>query len=136
MEDKILTPEQRQSFEKLLEKEEGGYDKSQKMWGWAYHVTVVGSIVSSAIAAIIPQLVGFTDSATQKNLTSILAGLTAALISLSTTVGFGRKWQACRLSKVKIVNLRNELRGREATEGDIKRLNQINEEHNAAITST
>lgn len=136
MEDNILTPEQRQSFEERLKIQDSFYRRNRKLWGLAHHGTVVVSIVSSAIAAVLPQLVDFTNSATQKNLTSILAGLTTILISLSTTVGFGKKWRACRLSNSKTRKLRNELIGREATEADIHRLNQIDEENNIEITST
>ena len=136
MEDKILTPEQRKRFEERLNIQDSFYRRNRKLWGLAYHVTVAVSVVSSAIAAVIPQLVDFTNSATQKNLTSILAGLTTILISLSTTVGFGKKWRACRISNSKTRKLRNELIGREATVADIDRLNQIDEEYNTTITST
>lgn len=104
--------------------------------GLAYSSTLLVSIVASAAAAVIPRLQGFSDPIYPKNLTSILAGLAAVLISLSTAGGFGKRWRACRLSRSKVRELKNEHIGRDATRGDIDRLNQIDEEHNAAITST
>jgi hypothetical protein len=135
MEDKILNPEQREKFEARIERQDRWYARGQRLWGLAHYLALFVSIISSGMAALIPQLQGF-NSDFQKNLTSILAGMAAVLISLSTAGGFGKKWRANRLSKSMIRKLRNELIGRASTAADIDRLNQIDEEHNTTITST
>ena len=129
----VLTPEQTQKFESRLNERSEWYGKGRRQWSFAHHSTLYISVISSAAAAIIPQLQGFTNEALQKNLTSILAGLAAVLISLGTAGNFGRKWRANRISKGKAEQLEGELIGRAPTSADINRLGQIELDHDKAL---
>ena len=91
------------------------------------------SIVSSAAAAVVPQLQGL-ESASQKNLASVLAAIGALVLTLDTTAGFGQRWRVCRLSESKTKELSFLLIEREPTKGDVQRLIQIEREHAETIT--
>lgn len=129
----VLTSEGKQKFEARLNERSEWFGKGRRQWSFAHHSTLYISIISSAAAAIIPQLQGFSNEALQKNLTSILAGLAALLISLGTSGGFGRKWRANRISKGKTEQLKGELIAREPTSADLDRLNQIELDHDIML---
>jgi hypothetical protein len=132
VEGKGLTNQQAERFAATIQERINWYLRGRRLWSFAHYSTLFVAGISSAVAAIIPQLQGFND-VYQKDLASILAGLAALLIALNTTGGFGRKWQANRSSSSKISRLQNELIARDPTTADIDRLNQIEDEHSGAI---
>ena len=133
MDGTVLTPEQKQKFEARMSERKQWYSKGRRQWSFVHHLTLYASVIFSAAAAVIPQLKGFTGDDFQKNLTSILAGLAALLISLGTAGNFGRKWRVNRISNNKVEQLIGELIAREPTRADIDRLNQIEVEHDEGI---
>jgi hypothetical protein len=92
------------------------------------------SIVLSGLAAVVPQLQGLSNPTLLKNVASVLAGMAALLLTISNTGAFGRKWQANRMSYSNLEQLRNELMVRDPTKSDVNRLNQIEDDHDRAIT--
>lgn len=133
MNETILEAEKRARFESRLTEVSEWRLKGRKQWSFLFHTTLYISLIASAAAAVMPQLQGFTNEAFQKNLTSILAGLAALMISLSTAGGFNRKWAANRITSGKVNQLKGELIARDPTAADAIRLEQIEAEHNAAI---
>jgi hypothetical protein len=134
METDTLDADQKTKFETKLTELRQWCWRGRKLWSAAYHTSQFASIALSTLAAVIPQLQGLRDPALQKNLASILAGMAALLLAISNTGAFGRKWQANRMSYSKLERLRNELIVRDATKSDVNRLNQIEEDHDKAIT--
>lgn len=133
MDGTVLTSEQKERFETKLNQLSEWYGKGRRQWSFAHHSALYISAISSAAAAVIPQLQGFTNQALQKNLTSILASLATVLISLGTAGGFARKWRANRVNKSKVEQLKGELIAREPTRADIDRLTQIEIDHDREV---
>lgn len=127
-----LNDEQREEFKALLEKRGSYYSIGRKMWSFAYHSILYMSIISSAAAAIIPQLRG-VESVYITNLASILAGLAAVLLTLSTVGGLERKWKGNRVSSGRIRDLEVELIGRRPTKADVTILKEIQKFHDKEI---
>jgi len=77
------------------------FQKGQKNWSVAHHVTVFGSIICSISAGAFLQvksvdLVGFA---------AVLTTIAAALTSLAAAGGFERKWRSNRLSRSRVDGL-------------------------------
>jgi hypothetical protein len=104
MEETTLTPEQKEMFVAQLKRQNTWFGRGRRLFNWAHHSSLVVSIVSSAAAAVVPQLQGL-DSASQKNLASVLAAIGALVLTLDTTAGFGKRWRVCRLSESKTKEL-------------------------------
>jgi hypothetical protein len=83
METKVLTGEQSKQFDEKIREDFNWYLGGRRRRSFAHHSTLFGSAISSAAAAVIPQLQGF-DGVHQKDVASILAGLAALLIALNT----------------------------------------------------
>jgi hypothetical protein len=133
MDGTVLTSEQKEKFESKLRQQTEWYGRGQRLWSLTHHATLFISALSSAAAAVIPQLEGFASGTVQKNLTSILAGSATVLISLNTAGSFGKKWRANRVSKSKVEQLSGELIAREPTTTDIDRLNQVESDHDKEV---
>jgi len=131
-EPKELSRDQLSRFETRLKECKGFYSKGRRMWSFVHHSALFISIISSAAAAIIPQLKGF-DPDSQKNLASILAALAALLLALSAAGGFERKWRANRIANGDVRRLETRLIARTPTTIDLDELNRIEETQDKEI---
>lgn len=131
-EPKELSRDQLGRFEARLKECKGFYGKGRRLWSFVHHSALFISIISSAAAAIIPQLKGF-DEDSQKNIASILAALSALLLALSAAGGFERKWRANRIANGDVRRLETRLIARAPTTIDLDELNRIEETQDKEI---
>jgi hypothetical protein len=74
------------------------FQKKQKIWSVAHHVTVFGSIICSVTAGVLVQV----RSVDLVEFAAVLTTVTAALTSLAAAGGFERKWRSNRLSRSRV----------------------------------
>ncbi len=77
------------------------FEKGQKNWSTAHHVTVFGSIICSVSAGALLQV----KSVDLVGLAAVLTTIAAALTSLAAAGGFERKWRSNRLSRSRVDGL-------------------------------
>lgn len=74
------------------------FQKGQKSWSVAHHVTVFGSIICSVLAGAVLQV----KSSDLAGFAAVLTTIAAALTSLAAAGGFERKWRSNRLSRSRV----------------------------------
>jgi hypothetical protein len=77
------------------------FEKGQKNWSTAHHVTVFGSIICSISAGALLQV----KSVDLQGFAAVLTTIAAALTSLAAAGGFERKWRSNRLSRSRVDGL-------------------------------
>ena len=131
--EKIKTDEGRTQFQETLEHKRRSYGHGRRRWSFVYHITLYLSAILSAAAALVPRLTLFDGSIWKDDMTSVLAAAASLSIAISTAGGFGRKWIASRTSKGLVEQIQIELLGRDPTLADVKKLAQIEVDHDRAV---
>ncbi|HEY3698908.1 MAG TPA: hypothetical protein VGK97_06215 [Spongiibacteraceae bacterium] len=75
------------------------FNTGQRMWSFAHHSTLFGSIICSVYAG---WLIHGDGSSPQSAIASLLTTIAAALTGIATSSGFHRKWINNRLSRSRI----------------------------------
>jgi hypothetical protein len=110
-------------------------------WSFAYWGSVFGAAILSALAGILLKLDALKDkkvlSLSQTDISALLAGFAALLITISSAGDFSGKWKANRTAKFRTEQLKNELDSPKLTNEDVTvRLNKIIEDQNNGVINT
>ena len=135
---RIQTDEGRIEFKKKLKQKKEAYGRGRKRWSFAFHATLYLSALLGATAALLPRLEYFKDLFDKEksysgDVVSLLAFAGSVAITISTAGGFSRKWNASRTSKGRVEQIEIELIGRNPTLEDVKKLAQIEIDHDRAV---
>lgn len=74
------------------------FQRGQKLWSFAHHSTLFGSILCSVVAGAFLQM----DPKVHDDIAAVLTTFAAALTGLAASGGFERKWRSNRLSRYRV----------------------------------
>ncbi|WP_143330364.1 hypothetical protein [Chromobacterium haemolyticum] len=77
------------------------FSKGQRLWSFAHHTAIFGSILCSVVVGGLLQVQGHD----LKGYSTVLTSIAAALSSLAAAGGFERKWKSNRLSRSRVDGL-------------------------------
>jgi hypothetical protein len=117
------------------------YNSYTWRWSFAYWGSVFGAAILSALAGILLKLDALKDKQilrlSQTDISALLAGIAALLITISSAGDFSGKWKANRTAKFRTEQLKNELDNPKLTNQDVtERLNKIIEDQNNGVINT
>lgn len=129
-----MTAGEKNELKQLVDKEFEDFRGYARNWSLAYHTFLFGAAALSALAALVLKLEGTVDIKKRNNWGAILAASSALMVTIMTSGGFQRKWEANRLAAFEVHNLQLELEKRTADrDGILDELKRINEIRNQSI---
>jgi hypothetical protein len=120
-----MADDKRHLLEAELEARYRWYDKGSRLWSTVHHWSLGASAVLSTMSALVlkirliasvwPSLFNYRD-----DVAAVFAGAAAAIATLAAAGGFGRKWQANRISRGQIERLKVDFNSPEANLAQIR----------------